>query len=428
MRQTKLINAFNASLSIVIVYLLGFQLGMDIEASTAVTTVMIIATAENFKSSLQRGVYRVLGTILGAVIGMILIGLFPQERMLYLVFLSLFVTFFMYLARAYQGDKTVFVLTVVTMMMVFKEGQIDEVFLYGVNRTVMTVFGILIYTAVTLYLFPQKLSKKQEEKEEKEMSHFIWFDIDDLKASFMSFLVFWVGIYIWIVWHPPQGFYIVALATALSLYTVNTPINAMILIVLFSVSLIIAALSYIFILPNIHTAYELGIFLFLYSFVGFYFLNPQIAIFYLVGLSTFMITNEMFYSLELFMMVLMIIYMFLFLLLLFDYIPFDTKPQQVFLKLHRRFLFFAETVLYHKRFFGYAQRFLSVTIQKMYIYLEAIDYNYFEIKKEYLKSYIDQAKEFSEALENKTVSHEQLVLQYEKLLHVNLSALKESKF
>lgn len=428
MQATKFTNALNASLSIVLVYMLSFWLGMDEEATTAATTVMIIATAENFKSSLQRGVYRVLGTLLGAVIGMLLIGFFPQERMLYLVILSLFVTFFMYLARAYQGDKTVFMLTLLTMMMVFKEGEIDEVFLYGINRTVMTVFGILIYTAVTLYLFPRKLSKKQEEQEEKELTHFIWFDIDDIKGSFMSFLIFWVGIYIWIVWHPPQGFYIVALATALSLYTVNMPISSMVLIVLFSISLIIAALSYVLILPNIHNAYELGIFLFVYSFIGFYFLNPQISIFYLIGLATFLITNQMNYSFEVFMMILLIFYMFLFILLFFDYIPFNTRPHQVFLKLHQRFLFFAKTVLFQKRFQKYAKRFLPLTVKKMYIYLEAIDFNYFDIEKESLKKTIDKCKEFSDALLNKTIPNEQLMLQYEKLLQTELSPLKESKF
>ena len=430
--QTKLKSAINASLAVTLAYLLCIYLGMGSDATTAATTVMLIATAENFRSSLQRGLYRVLGTLLGAVVGMALIALFPQDRMVYLFLLSLFVSFFLYLARAYRGDKTVFMLTAVTMMMVFKEGSVDEVFLYGINRTVMTVFGIVIYTAVVIYLFPKRVSKREEKQEQK--AQFVWFDIEDIKATFITFLVFWLGVYIWIVYNPPQGFLIVALATALSLYTTFSLISSMALIVLFTVSFLFATLSYVFILPNLHSAWELGIFLFIYSFIGFYFLNPKISIFFLLGISIFLIQNEMVYNFQIFMIVLLIFYMFLFLLLLFDYIPFDAKPHSMFLRLQERYFRFAKSILESNYLLPYAKRFLKITLQKMQLYMGAIDFKYYtELSKEELAAFLRECEQLSEALEaylksGQKVPPKELLLQYEMLLSKKFDILKESKF
>jgi len=413
-------------------YLLSIYLGMGSDAATAATTVMLIATAENFRSSLQRGVYRVFGTILGAIIGMTLIALFPQDRMLYLFSLSIFVTFFLYLARAYRGDKTVFMLTAITMMMVFKEGAVDDVFLYGINRTVMTIFGIVIYTVVVVFLFPRK-SINSESKQAQKVQ-FIWFDIEDMKASLITFLIFWAGVYVWIVYHPPQGFYIVALATALSLYTTFSLISSMSLIILFSISFIFAALSYVFILPNLQGGLELGIFLFCYSFIGFYFLNPKISIFFLLGLSTFLIQNEMIYNFQIFMIVLLIFYMFLFLLLLFDYIPFNAKPHAMFLRLSQRYFRFAKSILESNYLLPYAQQFLSLTVQKMQLYMAAIDFKYYsKISKNELAEYVRECQEFAKELEDYMLSGQKvppkkLLVEYEKLSAKKLDILKESKF
>jgi len=413
-------------------YLLSIYLGMGADAATAATTVMLIATAENFKSSLERGLYRVLGTILGAIIGIGLIACFPQDRMLYLFLLSLFVTFFLYLARAYRGDKTVFMLTAVTMMMVFKEGSVDDVFLYGINRTVMTVFGIVIYTVVVVFLFPRKPSKREEKAAQK--AQFVWFDIEDIKASLITFLIFWAGVYVWIVYHPPQGFYIVALATALSLYTTFSLISSMVLIILFSVSFVFAALSYVFILPNLHSGWELGIFLFCYSFLGFYLLNPKISIFFLLGLATFLIQNKMFYNFQIFMIVLLIFYMFLFLLLLFDYIPFNAKPHAMFLRLTQRYFRFVKSILESNWLFPYARRFLSITLQKMQLYMGAIDFKYYsELHKEDLAAFVRECQVLCEDVEaylasGQKVPPKELLVEYEKLSSKKFDILKESKF
>jgi uncharacterized membrane protein YccC len=145
--------AIKASLSLVLAYLIPFSQGWN-NATTAVTTIMLIAATGSLGDSVMKGVLRVIGTVIGAVIGMVLIALFPQDRELYLLSASLVVTIMLYFARAYKGDMTIFLLGAITLMMMFQNGEVDYIFLYGLEKTYMTVFGIVVYTLVGLFLWP----------------------------------------------------------------------------------------------------------------------------------------------------------------------------------------------------------------------------------------------------------------------------------
>ena len=118
---------------------------MDTATKTAAITVLLISTAGPVGETITKGMHRVIGTIAGAIIGMTLIGIFPQDRALYLIFLSIFVAITLYLVRAFKGDMTIFLITAVTIMMVFQNGEVDTVFTYGIDRTYMTIIGIAIY-------------------------------------------------------------------------------------------------------------------------------------------------------------------------------------------------------------------------------------------------------------------------------------------
>ncbi len=127
------------------------------QPSTAAITVMLIATSGVVGESVMKGLIRIVGTIIGAIIGMGLIALFPQERMSYLLVVSIVVPLILYLYHAYQGDSTVFMLSALMILMVFKGGEVDDIFLYGVDRTYMTLFGIIIYTIIGIFLWPVKV-------------------------------------------------------------------------------------------------------------------------------------------------------------------------------------------------------------------------------------------------------------------------------
>ena len=579
--------AIKASLSLVIVYAISFSQGWS-STTTAATTIMLIAAIGSVGDSVMKGILRVIGTVIGAVIGMVLIGLFPQDRMLYLALLSVFVTLFLYFARAYKGDMTVFMLTAITMMLMFKNGEVDDVFLYGVNKTFMTVFGIAVYTLVGVLLWPvslkdestddaKALTQKQEalfkicledkesnkaaeqemmaqtqklsqstvragsiensfnrsqwasvlrdyrhigniltllsyqktsdfpkalshyisnypqlEKEietlfsaitnawdrgesinipetfeakfnEKEVlslsqlqratlssivsemnklhaqlrkvayklnalnsprptrfkeepeannSRFIWLDPEHLKGSLITFLVFWTAVFLWITVSPPGGFYIVAMATGLSIITTFSPVKPSLLIIVFTFSFLFATVMYILVLPNLYYGWGLGIFLFLYGFIGFYFINPKISIFFLLGIATFNINNQMYYAFDGFLLTLFMFYAFLFLLLFFYYIPFSTKAEGLFLVMKKRFFGFArELVQYNwdringrltlfQRFMGwYAKTHLLNTVKNMQLWANQIDGKYFsEIEKEKLIQFTKECEIFANLL------------------------------
>lgn len=147
--------ATKTALSLTLAYLIPMAMGWP-QPSTAATTVMLIAATGLLSESLQKGVLRVMGTILGAVLGLCLVALFPQERMIYLLAASIVVSVVIYLYNAYQGDSTVFMLTAVVTLMVFNGGDADGAFLYGVDRAFMTAFGVIVYTVVASALWPVK--------------------------------------------------------------------------------------------------------------------------------------------------------------------------------------------------------------------------------------------------------------------------------
>jgi len=145
------------------------------------------------------------------------------------------------------------------------------------------------------------------------------------------------------------------------------------------------------VLPNMHYAWELGLFLFLYAFIGFYFINLQIAIFFLLGSTILYIVNPMYYNFQLFLIVLLMFYLFLFILLLFYYIPFSTKPEVMFRIVRRRFFRLSADLLERSNRFllgkdsfwarvkaWYARHHLMNSARKMQIWAGKIDTNYFD--------------------------------------------------
>lgn len=582
----KLKFAIKASLSMALAYLIPFSQGWS-QAGTAATTVMLIAAMGSVGDSVMKGLLRVVGTVIGAAIGMTLIGLFPQEREIYLLIASVIVTVLLYLARAYKGDITVFLLSAVTLLMMFQNGEVDDVFIYGIDKTYMTIFGILIYTLVGIFLWPVNLKdtsienatvlsgieidlyrerdgktetrrelrqkmiaqeqllgtsiiatdsssmemsfsqtqwydivysykkinelltllslhdkasytddlplyvenyqtmdneisrlldalpkawKEQNEieipeafkleykfEEVKELSqldradlsttvsdmlklhtqlctlagklnsliapmptffiledipkpaNFLWFDMEHLKGSLITFIVFWTTTLLWIYVNPPGGFLIVTLATALSILTTFSPLKPSLLIIIFSFSFVFATGMYVLVLPHLHYAWELGFFVFVYAFIGFYLINPKISIFFLLGTATLGIANEMNYNFNVFLITLFIFYAFLFLLLLFYYIPFSTKPEHLFLVMKKRFFRLSEIFVrrnislenHNGTVMGsmsakYSEIHLDETVKKMQLWASQVDDKYFEeIDKKLLLGFTKECETFT---------------------------------
>ena len=513
----KLQYAIKTSLSLTLAYLIPMALGWP-QPQTAATTVMLIAATGMMSESLQKGVSRILGTIAGAVIGLSLIALFPQERMVYLLAVSCTVAIIIYLYNAYQGDSTVFMLTAVVTLMVFNGGEAEGAFLYGIDRAFMTAFGVIVYTIIASMLWPVKtadntrtlaanLARKyrlafsrlvqhdvqhetalndflaelltdgtsfetqfasiknhadgvtdyllewnslargyedletillpelkqgsgrpvdyklyidnydpildrvgslfravdaawqgqRSDTERQELAitfnpeklrqgthmeaaavatrvellqetqrvllsmlvaldsllfdtdpfvakrqprgkpAFVWLDIENLKTAGRAFVTFWIATGIWINFNPPGGFMFVTLCTVLIPLVSYTPVTPKLLFILFTLGFLFALPAYIFLLPQMTHWLELAIFLFSYAFIGFYVFQGPVSIFFLLGLFTLGIQNDMNYNVDAIMLTIVMFYMVCTTLIISVHFPFSSKPERIYASLRRRF-------------------------------------------------------------------------------------------
>lgn len=553
--SSKLKFAIKVSLSMVIAFMISLYMGWP-QSSTAATTIMLIVSAGGVSDSVKLGILRAIGTVLGAVIGLFLIGLFPQERFIYLTIVSLFVFVIAYFYNAYQGDKTILMLTLMMVLMVFKDGKVDDSFLYGVDRTYMTLFGIAVYGTIGSFLWSNKeensikndaiklvesqllyfdsfdkkrinkiyadeikfqnsykidkessfkteknlkawknlsfyykrlnksinllsiqieskndleyknyinnyeiflkdikemlnshidswLNQKEIELKEplslefdkasiekltylqraniigfmkyldeiyktlikisdilnfinsdtdvileeiklKEESKFIFLNFDYFTAALQTFLLFWFTTLFWILFNPVGGFMIVALATILSLITTNSPVKPSILIVLFTFGFVFSALMYVFVLPNLTYGWELALFIFLYTFIAFYMINPKITIFFLIGMFLLGIDNTMNYNFGIFLNILLMFYLFLSVLMIFYYVPFTTKPEILFVRMKKRFFLHVKELITSEDDtikYKYHISQLKISVNQMKLWASKIDTVYFDRNK-----------------------------------------------
>lgn len=403
--------ALQSATAIAIAYVMPIAYGWSVQSYTAAIAVMTIASTTGLHLALQKGVLRILGTILGAFIGMVLVANFAQERMLYLSILSVFVFILLYLARAYRGDNTLFVLMLIAMMTLYS-GSSKDIVTYAVDRISMTLFGVVVYTLCSLYLFPQKaMQAKKEQKEIKRLRRFDFFAIEHLKAALVGFMIYWTSVYFWIEFNPPLGFMVVTLATILSATTIFSPITPKMILIAFTMSLTFAIISYVAILPNLHYGWQLVMFLFLYAFIGYYFLPEALTMVFLVGTTTFYLQNIMVYNFGVFLNVLFALYLFMFILLFFYYIPLSSKSEDIFKSLIKRLHRQLKAVTTpHRSVFGkihafYAKKALHATLTSLHFWSEKLDTAFFEIDAQKLKQWLQS---LSKSLKNKELNEQQL--------------------
>lgn len=529
--------AIKVSLSLTLAYLIPFAMGWP-QASTAATTVMLIASTGSRRESLAKGTLRVFGTLVGAVVGLLLVGLFAQDRLLYMLSVSVVVSFIFYFRNAYQKDPTLLMLTGVMTLMMSNGGDAEGAFLYGLDRAYMTVFGVVVYTLVGTFLFPTKteqnlrqlieqlnqaqralfttilqnfeqksagqvspqeegvenpeaeepqpsvdslieqmfaaqnaleqrfatvsvecsdvsaymkewrlavhLNKQvtqqltvaahshfshQQDREsisnfdqavaeidalfdtcqqvwdEKEpafraqefkveynqalledaahlekgsalmLGHllglmhqnlsrlaesiscidsvtnnvsfdvplpkpkgkFLWWDAENFKTAVKTFVTYWVAGLIWIYFNPPGGYSFVVFSTMFMSLLSFVPVHPILLLVLFTFGFLFAVPSYVFILPQLDLGLELGLFIFIYTFIGFYLFNGPVTIFYMVGLFVLGLDNNMFYHFGILMTIMLLFYMVVFMIIFAHYFPFSSRPEHLFLTIKERY-------------------------------------------------------------------------------------------
>jgi uncharacterized membrane protein YgaE (UPF0421/DUF939 family) len=553
MMNSKARFATKVALSLTLAYLIPFAMGWP-QASTAATTVMLIASTGSQRESFEKGSLRVLGTIVGAIIGLILVGAFAQDRFLYMLSVSIVVSFIFYFRNAYQSDPTLLMLTAVMTLMMSNGGDAEGAFLYGVDRAYMTVFGVTIYTLVGVYLFPSKaeqnltallqetldiqqktfaaissslpgmatsasndiqpneakdetgerdsaenttpsiddlveklfaaqttleqrfnvikkessevaaymhewklvihhsqkitqllatassarfnhedtndylaefpafvaqietlLSQSQQflaspeggesfRFEEKKLqvdeaklaasghlsrasvltlgylvnrlydnasklaeavscidsitkvvsfketlppmpSAFLWWDAENFKTSIKVFVTYWVAGGLWIMFNPPGGYSFVIFSTIFMAVLSFMPLHPKALGFLFTFGFLFAIPAYVFILPALELGIELALFLFLYTFIGFYLFKGPITIFFMLGMFVLGIDNTMTYHFGIILTVMTLFYLVVMMIMFSHYFPFSSKAEHLFLTVRQRLFFHLHRLL-----------------------------------------------------------------------------------
>ncbi|MCZ4339070.1 FUSC family protein [Shewanella colwelliana] len=121
----------------------------------AAITVIAISATETFGHGIQQGKLRILGTVVGILFALLLISLFSQDRLLFIVFFQLFLgicVFFSGNKRYGYAFTMAFAVFSIVAMMGSANGTAS--FDIAILRIQETMLGVLVYSAVYRFLWP----------------------------------------------------------------------------------------------------------------------------------------------------------------------------------------------------------------------------------------------------------------------------------
>ncbi|WP_226703013.1 FUSC family protein [Microbulbifer elongatus] len=151
--------ALKTALALVLTYWIALQANWDkpMWAGLAVALVSL----DSLGLSLNKGLMRMLGTLVAAVVALVLVGLFPQDRWLFMAALSMWVGCCTYLAlgssRAYFWQVCGFVSVIICVGAATSQGGAFET---AVLRAQQTGLGVLVYSLVAILLWPSHSGDK----------------------------------------------------------------------------------------------------------------------------------------------------------------------------------------------------------------------------------------------------------------------------
>ena len=142
------------SLGIAIAYAMSMSMGWESPMWAGFTVAFIsLATVGH---SFRRGILRMLGTLMGGAAALTLIALFAQQRWLLMVALTLYIGFCTYRMLGSRNPYFYFVGAFVSVVILFTGGlESLSAFETVVARIQETGLGILVYTLIAVFLWPQ---------------------------------------------------------------------------------------------------------------------------------------------------------------------------------------------------------------------------------------------------------------------------------
>ncbi len=152
--QSRLLTAFLSALSITVAFGLAFWWNLDKPFWAGFSA--LVVSLSTLGQSIQKGLLRMVGTVTGAVAGLILYFFWGQLRWPMLVMLCLYILLMVFLLlRSRQSSYFFYTSAIVAILIVVQSRSGDTPFTVAVDRMWETLLGILIYTVLALLLWPR---------------------------------------------------------------------------------------------------------------------------------------------------------------------------------------------------------------------------------------------------------------------------------
>lgn len=161
--------AIKTGLAMTIVYGLAMRMGWATPHWAAMSVGMISLVTVG--QSLNKATLRVAGTLVSATLAFIYLSLFVQDRWAMLAILTVHIGVCSYMITGKRGSYGWFVCGYVCLIIsVGGHGSSDQIFHTAMARTGETVMGIMVYTLVSVFLWPQRSQGGMEEAASKLFS------------------------------------------------------------------------------------------------------------------------------------------------------------------------------------------------------------------------------------------------------------------
>jgi len=333
-------HAFRVAVATIIAYwlALSFDWPNPKWAALAVAVVSLPSTGE----SLKKGRQRLMGTLVGAVVTLVIVSLFPQDRWTFLFCISAWLAFCTYKMgdprESYFWYVSGFVVAIVATNM---GSDLRDAFEIAVIRSLETGLGVAVYSVVGLLLWPDK---EAQPNSSIQITTGTTVDLDRLAATARFFVTFWLGIF-FVLYIPgfPGGMKYLGLLASFSMQLSNMPQYPVSLLYRpVAVSLVFASLFYMFLMPQLEGFLPLAVAVFAVTFyIAYRYYEPQKVIARSIGLALFVsviaVSNEQQYSFLSAANVALMIFLLCATSLITAHVPVSTLPEKRLLWQLRRF-------------------------------------------------------------------------------------------
>jgi uncharacterized membrane protein YccC len=154
-KTTKLKEAIKTGLAFALVYGIALWAGwMNPYWAGWAVAVIALPTAG---ASIVKGTYRVVGTIPGCIAALVIHALAPQERLPFMLLTCGWMFFTTYLMVSRKKDSYLWTMAAYTCLVILLS-DVDSpgnMFQHAVFRTVETIMGVVVYTLIAVFLWPQ---------------------------------------------------------------------------------------------------------------------------------------------------------------------------------------------------------------------------------------------------------------------------------